>query len=78
MPTPAVGQDHLAAGFRHAGETGPGSLTGFALEDDASLRMMRDYGRDMGMGHDAGMIPDMADPKNLFGYMIDKAASKVT
>ena len=62
------------AGRRHASEVTLFDSVGFALEDYASLRMMRDYAREMGMGRDAGLIPDMADPKNLFGYMIDKAA----
>ncbi|MGY3039156.1 ornithine cyclodeaminase [Rhodanobacter sp. TND4EL1] len=62
------------AGRRNATEVTLFDSVGFALEDYASLRMMRDYAREMGMGRDAGLIPDMADPKNLFGYMIDKAA----
>ncbi len=61
-------------GRRNASEVTLFDSVGFALEDYASLRMMRDYAREMGMGRDAGLIPDMADPKNLFGYMIDKAA----
>lgn len=62
------------AGRRDASEVTLFDSVGFALEDFASLRMMRDYAREMGMGRDAGLIPDMADPKNLFGYMTAKAA----
>jgi ornithine cyclodeaminase len=62
------------AGRRDASEVTLFDSVGFALEDYASLRMMRDYAREMGMGRDAGLIPDMADPKNLFGYMTAKAA----
>jgi ornithine cyclodeaminase len=63
-----------AAGRRDASEVTLFDSVGFALEDYASLRLMRDYADELGMGRDAGLIPDMADPKNLFGYMIDKAA----
>lgn len=63
-----------AAGRRDASEVTLFDSVGFALEDYASLRMMRDYAREMGMGRDAGLIPDMTDPKNLFGYMTAQAA----
>jgi ornithine cyclodeaminase len=63
-----------ASGRRDASEVTLFDSVGFALEDYASLRMMRDYAREMGLGRDAGLIPDMADPKNLFGYMTGKAA----
>ncbi len=36
---------------------------------------MSDYARELGMGRDAGLIPNMADPKDLFGYMIATAAA---
>lgn len=62
------------AGRRDAAEVTLFDSVGFALEDYAALRMMRDYAREMGLGRDAGLIPDMADPKNLFGYMTYKAA----
>ena len=62
------------AGRRDATEVTLFDSVGFALEDYASLRMMRDYAREMGMGRDAGLIPDMVDPKNLFGYMTAQAA----
>ncbi|MCW4455801.1 ornithine cyclodeaminase [Flavobacterium sp. MXW15] len=62
------------AGRRDAGEVTLFDSVGFALEDYASLRLMRDYARELGLGRDAGLIPDMADPKNLFGYMAAMAA----
>ncbi len=61
-------------GRRDATEVTLFDSVGFALEDYAALRMMRDYAREMALGHDAGLIPDMSDPKNLFGYMLDQAA----
>ena len=64
-----------AAGRRDAAEVTLFDSVGFALEDYASLRLMRDYARELGMGRDAGLIPDMADPKNLFGYMTATAAA---
>lgn len=64
-----------AIGRRDAAEVTLFDSVGFALEDYASLRLMRDYARELGMGRDAGLIPDMADPKNLFGYMTATAAA---
>ena len=64
-----------AAGRGDAAEVTLFDSVGFALEDYASLRLMRDYARELGMGRDAGLIPDMADPKNLFGYMTATAAA---
>ncbi|MEO5810855.1 MAG: ornithine cyclodeaminase [Rhodanobacter sp.] len=65
-------------GRRDATEVTMFDSVGFALEDYAALRMMRDYAREMGLGRDAGLLPDMADPKNLFGYMVDKASQPAT
>ena len=64
-----------AVGRRDAVEVTLFDSVGFALEDYASLRLMSDYARELGMGRDAGLIPNMADPKDLFGYMIATAAA---
>ncbi|WP_310386058.1 ornithine cyclodeaminase [Roseateles sp.] len=42
---------------------------GFALEDFSALRLLRDCARELGLGQDVSLIPNMADPKNLFGQL---------
>ena len=42
---------------------------GFALEDYSALRFMKDTAVELGMGEMIALIPEMADPKNLFGVL---------
>ena len=42
---------------------------GFALEDYAALRFVFDAARNLGMGERVSLIPQMADPKDLFGLL---------
>jgi len=42
---------------------------GFALEDFSTLRLLRDLARELGLGQEVSLIPEMADPKNLFGEL---------
>ncbi|WIV99050.1 ornithine cyclodeaminase [Kinneretia aquatilis] len=42
---------------------------GFALEDYSMLRLLRDLARELGLGQDVSLIPQMADPKDLFGQL---------
>jgi len=42
---------------------------GFALEDFSALRLLRDLARELGLGQDVSLIPQMADPKDLFGQL---------
>ena len=42
---------------------------GFALEDFAALRFMRDAAASLGLGETIDLIPEMADPKNLFAQL---------
>jgi ornithine cyclodeaminase len=42
---------------------------GFALEDFSALRFMRDSAERLGIGHPLDLIPELADPKNLFGLL---------
>jgi ornithine cyclodeaminase len=42
---------------------------GFALEDYAALRFMRDAAKDLGVGQQLALIPALADPKNLFALL---------
>ena len=42
---------------------------GFALEDFSALRFMRDAAVELGLGEQIALIPEMDDPKNLFGAL---------
>ncbi|MDT8998684.1 ornithine cyclodeaminase [Paucibacter sp. APW11] len=42
---------------------------GFALEDFSALRFLRDSARELGLGTTIDLIPQMADPKDLFGQL---------
>jgi ornithine cyclodeaminase len=42
---------------------------GFALEDYSALRYMHAAAAELGLGEYIALIPDMADPKNLFGQL---------
>jgi len=44
---------------------------GFALEDFSALRLLRDVARELGLGQEVSLIPQMADPKDLFGQLQD-------
>ena len=64
-----------AAGRRNAAEVTLFDSVGFALEDFSALRLVRDCARELGLGHEAGLIPSLRDPKDLFGELA--AAPKV-
>ena len=42
---------------------------GFALEDYSALRFMRDAAQELGMAEQLSLIPEMSNPKNLFGFI---------
>jgi ornithine cyclodeaminase len=42
---------------------------GFALEDYSALRYMRAAATELGMGEHIALIPELSDPKNLFGAL---------
>ncbi|MDE2440128.1 MAG: ornithine cyclodeaminase [Betaproteobacteria bacterium] len=42
---------------------------GFALEDYSALRFMRDLAIELGVEEEIALIPDLSDPKNLFGLI---------
>ena len=48
---------------------------GFALEDFSALRFMHDAALEAGLGDRLALIPQMADPKNLFGTLLQDAAN---
>jgi ornithine cyclodeaminase len=47
---------------------------GFALEDYSALRYVFDKARELGVGKSTALVPDPADPKDLFGYVTELAA----
>ncbi|NMF97209.1 ornithine cyclodeaminase [Aromatoleum toluolicum] len=49
---------------------------GFALEDFSALRFMRDLAIELGVEEEISLIPDLADPKNLFGSVPVSAAPR--
>jgi ornithine cyclodeaminase len=42
---------------------------GFALEDYSALRYMRDQAQNLGCGEMIGLVPELADPKDVFGMI---------
>jgi ornithine cyclodeaminase len=66
-----------APGRRSRDEVTLFDSVGFALEDYSALRLLRDCARELGLGGDAGLIPALRDPRNLFGEMaVAPAAAK--
>ena len=51
---------------------------GFALEDYSALRLLRDCADELGLGREAGLIPTLRDPKDLFGEMAMPATPAAT
>lgn len=51
---------------------------GFALEDYSALTFMRDAAAELGIGEVVGLVPEAADPKNLFGVFRDEPTAAVT
>lgn len=56
------------------GRTGTAQVTvfdsvGFALEDFSALTFMRDAAAELGIGEIVELVPEAADPKNLFGVL---------
>ena len=50
---------------------------GFALEDFAALRFMHEAALTLGLGQRLALIPQMADPKNLFGILLNGVSCAV-
>ena len=42
---------------------------GFALEDFSALRLLRDLAAELDLGRSIDLVPEMDDPKNLFGAL---------
>jgi ornithine cyclodeaminase len=62
------------------GRTSAGQITifdsvGFALEDYAALTFMRDVAAEFGIGEMIDLVPQAADPKNLYGLLSGQAVT---
>ncbi len=51
---------------------------GFALEDFAALRFMHEAALSQGLGKRSALIPQMADPKNLFDILLKSRFQALT
>lgn len=59
-----------AEGRRDAQQTTVFDSVGFALEDYSALRLLRDCASELRLGVDVGLIPQLADPKDLYGHLV--------
>ncbi len=58
-----------APGRRSDAEVTVFDSVGFALEDFATLRWLRDSARELGLGQPVVLVPGLADPKDLFSQL---------
>ncbi|MES2715200.1 MAG: ornithine cyclodeaminase [Pseudomonadota bacterium] len=61
-----------APGRRSADQVTVFDSVGFALEDYSALTFMRDAAAELGIGETVELVPEAADPKNLFGVLRDQ------
>jgi ornithine cyclodeaminase len=66
-----------AAGRRDAAAVTVFDSVGFALEDYAALRLIRDLARGLGLGTPVDLIPALADPKDLFAQLAPVAGQRL-
>lgn len=64
-----------AQGRRSDSEITVFDSVGFALEDYSALRLLRDRAAELGLGETIGLIPGLADPKDLYGHLMGEAAA---
>jgi ornithine cyclodeaminase len=65
-----------ALGRSHAEQVTVFDSVGFALEDFAALRFLRDCAQELGLGQPLGLIATPADPKNLFSLLAVQAPAR--
>ena len=65
-------------GRSHAAEVTVFDSVGFALEDHAALCFVRDAARALGIGASLELVPQSANPKNLFGLLTAEAIAAAT
>lgn len=63
-----------AAGRSTAAQVTIFDSVGFALEDYSALRYLRDVAAELGIGATIALIPPLADPKDLFGFIFSDYA----
>ncbi|KPF60289.1 ornithine cyclodeaminase [beta proteobacterium AAP51] len=66
-----------APGRRSDAEVTVFDSVGFALEDFAALRLMGALAAPLGLGQVIDLIPEMADPKNLYGELMRSDARRL-
>ena len=66
----------VASGRDNAQQVTVFDSVGFALEDFSALRFLRDVAHELGLGAPLALIPQMADPKDLFGQISGQPALK--
>ena len=66
-----------APGRRSDAEVTVFDSVGFALEDFAALRLMGALASPLGLGQVIDLIPEMADPKNLYGELMRSGARRL-
>ena len=64
-----------AQGRRSDSEITVFDSVGFALEDYSALRLLRDRAAELDLGETIGLIPGLADPKDLYGHLMGEAAA---
>ena len=67
-------------GGRAPGRTSGAQVTvfdsvGFALEDFSALRFLRDAAAQLGVGQPMALIPELTDPKDLFGTLRERGGA---
>lgn len=62
-------------GRDHASQITVFDSVGFALEDFSAMRFMHAAALTLGMGERLALIPQLEDPKNLFGTLLKSTAS---
>jgi ornithine cyclodeaminase len=66
-----------APGRRSAVDVTVFDSVGFALEDHAALRLLREMAQELGLGRPLDLIPALADPKDLFSALGTPALRRV-
>ena len=64
-----------AAGRADAAQVTVFDSVGFAVEDYSALRFMRDLADDLGICASISLIPQLADPKDLFGFLRERTGN---
>lgn len=66
-----------ATGREHDAQITVFDSVGFALEDFSALRFMHETALALGLGERLALIPQLADPKNLFGTLLQDKSGRI-